>query len=302
MKCEYCGAELFPKGKGRPPKYCSKECRRSADRDNKRINYVGKREKTCIQCGCELPKYKTKFCSRKCRLIYSGAIKSPEMLKRECPICGKTFIPHNAQQTCSEKCRKIKRAQNDKNRYIKSHPDYVSSEERHKNSLEHKRMYEKDKAFRAQNREKEKQKRKAEKEAQKQANILHWQQYKQEHVCVMCNKTYIAHYPLQKYCTPKCQRRKYPKIKKRLKGKVIDKDITLKKLAKRDNDCCQICGLAVDWTDKVIKKDTIICGNYYPSIDHIVPISKGGMHSWDNVQLAHRKCNSYKNDNTFKTG
>ena len=52
----------------------------------------------------------------------------------------------------------------------------------------------------------------------------------------------------------------------------------------------------VDFLDKMKAKGTVICGPMYPSIDHIYPVSKGGMHAWNNVQLAHRKCNTYKSD------
>ena len=41
---------------------------------------------------------------------------------------------------------------------------------------------------------------------------------------------------------------------------------------------------------------TMIAGDNYPSIDHIIPISKGGTHQWNNVQLAHRKCNRMKSN------
>ena len=34
----------------------------------------------------------------------------------------------------------------------------------------------------------------------------------------------------------------------------------------------------------------------YPTIDHVMPLAKGGMHSWDNVRLAHHGCNSAKGD------
>ena len=37
-------------------------------------------------------------------------------------------------------------------------------------------------------------------------------------------------------------------------------------------------------------------GANYPSIDHIIPVSRGGLHSWDNVRLAHFLCNAVKSD------
>jgi 5-methylcytosine-specific restriction endonuclease McrA len=44
-----------------------------------------------------------------------------------------------------------------------------------------------------------------------------------------------------------------------------------------------------------------ITGDSYPSIDHVRPISKGGSHTWDNVMLAHKGCNSKKgNRETFE--
>lgn len=50
---------------------------------------------------------------------------------------------------------------------------------------------------------------------------------------------------------------------------------------------CQICGKSVD---KEIKYPNPLSA----SIDHIVPLSKGGTHTKDNVQLAHFLCNSRK--------
>jgi 5-methylcytosine-specific restriction endonuclease McrA len=31
-----------------------------------------------------------------------------------------------------------------------------------------------------------------------------------------------------------------------------------------------------------------------PTVDHIIPVSRAGTHTWDNVQLAHALCNSMK--------
>lgn len=71
-----------------------------------------------------------------------------------------------------------------------------------------------------------------------------------------------------------------------------DRNIDLFEVIKKYNGICAICGRPVDVTDKgpgYIKKD-------YPTIDHIIPLSKGGTHTWGNVQLAHMICNSIKRD------
>lgn len=86
----------------------------------------------------------------------------------------------------------------------------------------------------------------------------------------------------------------YSRMKRRNKYLSGDKTITLEKLYERDNGVCKICGGLCDYNDYEIINDTIIAGNNYPSIDHIVPINKGGSHTWDNVQLSHRLCNCRK--------
>lgn len=72
----------------------------------------------------------------------------------------------------------------------------------------------------------------------------------------------------------------------------FDSSITLEKVIERDHGICQICGLYVDKTD--IDRGHI--KRMYPTVDHIIPLSKGGTHTWDNVQLAHMMCNAGKCD------
>ena len=76
-------------------------------------------------------------------------------------------------------------------------------------------------------------------------------------------------------------------------GVVFEKGINLNKLILRDRGICKICGEKVDVNSRNQKG----IGLYYPTIDHIVPLSKGGGHTWENVQLAHMICNSIKCDN-----
>ena len=69
---------------------------------------------------------------------------------------------------------------------------------------------------------------------------------------------------------------------------------SLKELFIRDKGICHICNKLCDYNDYVMNGKTVICGNNYPSIDHIIPLSKGGTDDWNNIKLAHRWCNSVK--------
>ena len=71
---------------------------------------------------------------------------------------------------------------------------------------------------------------------------------------------------------------------------------SLKLLYKRDKGICHICNKKCDYEDYIYKGDTFIAGNYYPSVDHVIPINKGGTDNWDNLKLAHRICNTLKSD------
>ena len=72
-----------------------------------------------------------------------------------------------------------------------------------------------------------------------------------------------------------------------------DSSVKLDRLIKRDGLRCAICGGICDLNDHTW---TEYSGPLYPSIDHIIPMSKGGGHVWDNVQIAHIICNSEKGD------
>jgi hypothetical protein len=55
----------------------------------------------------------------------------------------------------------------------------------------------------------------------------------------------------------------------------------------RDGWTCQLCGDAVDSRLSGRDEDG-------PTLDHIFPLSKGGEHTYANVQLAHKRCNTAK--------
>ena len=105
--------------------------------------------------------------------------------------------------------------------------------------------------------------------------------------CTECGSPFFCH-PVshQLYCSVLCngrvQRRKR-RIRKQTGETAV---IELYRIAIRDRWTCQIC------REKVDMRAT----NYSsrPTMDHIVPLSRGGRHVRSNVQLAHFSCNSQK--------
>lgn len=63
----------------------------------------------------------------------------------------------------------------------------------------------------------------------------------------------------------------------------------------RDGWICQHCKKRVD---KRLKYPNPIS----PSLDHIIPLTQGGTHTYNNVQLAHFGCNSSKRDRILPQG
>ena len=125
------------------------------------------------------------------------------------------------------------------------------------------------------------------------------------HVCRNCGKQYViavTGFNSENYCSQRCSDRWYQRIQndrrlRKMMNRVHDADITLEKLYERDGGICYICGRKCDWGDIVRKDGTAIAGDNYPSIEHVKPISKGGLHTWSNVKLACRKCNWEKGRN-----
>lgn len=306
--CENCGKE-FNKDNllGRPRKYCSALCQKENDKKTKRIQYVCKSERAeqCVFCGAKLTGKQVRFCSNECRFRYNrikrGRCLSYENVKKICKVCGKEFETYRQNKTtCSLECRKKlhnnSNPEHDRRKYLKKHPNARTREEIHSESLLRQEQHKNEIEKRKQQREAEWAEARARKETEKKANIAKYLEYEAEHECVVCGSKYIAHHPFAKYCSKTCARKntRSRDNRNRYKNITVDKGITLPKLAKRDHNQCQICGLFVDWEDFIETNKTKICGDMYPSIDHIMPISLGGMHSWNNVQLAHRGCNTKK--------
>lgn len=147
--------------------------------------------------------------------------------------------------------------------------------------------------LRQRNREQQAKDRKAEAERKR----LDYLQAKQ-HPCPVCGEITT----ISKYCSPRCRIKAHDsahEYRRRIliKSAMVDKDITVEGLFRRDHGVCAICGKRCDYEDYTMRDGAFIAGDWYPSVDHIKPLSLGGSHSWDNIQLAHRRCNTLKSNN-----
>lgn len=130
--------------------------------------------------------------------------------------------------------------------------------------------------------------------------------------CAQCNKPFVARVGHKKLCSKKCrderQAQRYYNNPKYRDGVIAsgharraDKlglgnhRITLTYLIERDGGRCQIP--SCQYRRRTVAPVGVSKRNPRgPSIDHIIPLSQGGTHTLDNVQLAHLKCNRVKHN------
>lgn len=114
-----------------------------------------------------------------------------------------------------------------------------------------------------------------------------------EKVCAVCPTVFMGR-PDQPCCSDECYeiymmgKKRQPRsgIPKSARTKET-KQIDLGSVYKKYNGVCYLCGEKTFFSagDK---------NDLYPTIEHIKPLSKGGLDEWKNVRLAHMGCNRRK--------
>lgn len=125
-------------------------------------------------------------------------------------------------------------------------------------------------------------------------------EYKQPHYakCIVCGKQFETLIDNARTCSQKC-RSWHDRIARNSRYKELkaqgyfDHSVTLNNVYDAFKGICACCGEKLSF-------DCSHISDKYPSIDHIIPLSKGGTHTWDNVQLLCRKCNYEKGNKTME--
>lgn len=128
--------------------------------------------------------------------------------------------------------------------------------------------------------------------------------------CFYCDSKYLPYRKNQKYCSIKCGvksnaiknegtlKQNSHDRRARIRDTRSTERFTREQVFTRDNWICQLCFTPIDFRQAGR-------GAFAPSIDHKIPISRGGTHTFDNVWSAHLGCNarkSNKEDENFLCG
>ena len=303
--CRQCGAQFsIPSDRRGPtPKYCSARCRwkrQSRTRNAMLSSRKAEATHTCKRCGKIWQGRKHKFCSKRCsNLSRTKTGKSREQLllearkrrERVCNHCKKRYVarPDSRQgkHFCSRDC---------------SFAAVAMRKPGPKCSVRFCDCVECGKAFATKKRasicsdecrasQASRRARKAAEEAHKEAADIE---------CVCCGVRFCRLYgEKSKVCSDAC-RSLLRKADKRKRGNSHRKRAKLYgvtyepvdpfKVFERDGWRCQMCG------HKTPKRLRGTLNPKAPDLDHIIPMSKGGAHSYRNTQCLCRACNGAKSN------
>lgn len=270
-KCEYCKEKFEPMANGAKIKYCSDECakdmRRKRNRERWREQNPGWNDDREVTLECE-------WCGGEYQVLKRYAYQS---------------------QYCSDEC-----GQESYSRQVRGNIPLEEME----------RIWEKQSRLTKQRNERRKAinnlKRSLSKVIKYHEEIERVQELTRE--CVECGSVFYNRLPHALTCSSRCSRKRGNRLSRmysrgRLnKDNIVDDDITLERLYKRDEGVCHLCGGGCNYDDATITDEGYyVVGKTHPSIDHVKPISKGGKHSWDNVKLACFYCNTIKSDNAIES-
>lgn len=114
--------------------------------------------------------------------------------------------------------------------------------------------------------------------------------------CVVCNRVFTSPHT-RLTCSSECAELRNRDHKRRARDRrraterrAYVADVYRAKIYARDKNRCQLCG-------KKMRMTAVVPHPLAPTIDHIVPLSRGGTHEPANVHAAHFICNSLKSNN-----
>lgn len=114
------------------------------------------------------------------------------------------------------------------------------------------------------------------------------------HTCAECGDSFLSKRGPRDgntYCSTRCKKKTGRRARRAHRH---PRSLSFHKIGERDGWTCALCGDQVD-------RDQVVPHPLAPTLDHILPLSRGGKHEPSNCQLAHFICNSRKGDGVHNT-
>lgn len=109
-------------------------------------------------------------------------------------------------------------------------------------------------------------------------------------LCVDCMSLFERHKGMWRFRCQECSTRRRIARRGAAYAKRVEaitkgnKSITWQAVGERDQWICHLC-------EQPVERRTHHADPWVATVDHVVPLVRGGAHEWDNVRLAHRRCN-----------
>lgn len=106
--------------------------------------------------------------------------------------------------------------------------------------------------------------------------------------CDGCSSLFVGEHPSARWCSKTCANRYWGLVRSRGRGESTGSALYVdREIFQRDEWTCHICRMPVD--PQLSRLDEMGA-----TIDHLVPLSRGGLDEFSNVALAHWSCNRSK--------
>jgi predicted nucleic acid-binding Zn ribbon protein len=316
--CRICGKELTIRQTQRG-NYCSKSCAERARREREGSTLAGTM-RNCVICGKEFEPTRREqaCCSLACSKRKGGdtlSEKAPQHIYT-CQHCGREYVAKAKERDtyCSNECRYAHRAASRPENAARRQAKQEAKRQARQDALhgvcsECGQEFEKKCASQRICSEECIKARNARKFREEKARLGRNAGRIRLLVCEECGAKFehTIYNAIPKCCSERCSRKNWERQNPAAAASIRRRSAHKRRAMKygngpldsidpyivyeRDDWMCGICGLRVD-------PDLSCPHPHSASLDHIIPLSKGGTHTWDNVQLAHLLCNSRKRDIT----
>lgn len=293
--CEQCGTEFT----SRQPnaKYCTPKCRDRAKYLRKKSDTAPHTQKQCAGCAKPFTPHHplATYCTNKCNKAEAERRRrqrkrgTERVTSKTCAICNATFSPNTpTAKHCSSECRKAAKRKADREfmrKWRQENPQLNAERLKREDRELH---LQRTNRWRKAHPEQAKSMAKAYRQANRKSEYERMRRWPKDPVNKERHRTRMKQWAVRN--PDKVAAYRVRRAQAELSGNATRELINAKWDA--SSKTCILCGKQID--DTIESPDPMSL-----TLEHLTPISRGGRHDLDNIDFAHRACNTKKGPKTL---